>query len=289
MHGSSPNQPRGRNQWNDPSPQRGQDASQGNDWDRDIDDVSGGSGREYGHSNSNDRGYGQGAQSQQAGGGSDPRAQGGSDMPGAGMQGSGRNQAYSQHGEDRYGEDRLGGRQSFDRYGGESQGSGGRAHLQDRSGVGGFGDYGSTSNRSSGYGSVGSQHGGQQQGQSHRGRGPRQYTRSDERILEDVCERLTDDHDIDASDIEVKAQSGSVTLEGSVTERWMKHRAEDLVDACSGVKQVDNRLRVKSSASGSNDGRSQDIGAGTPSGGSSSSGPSSSGSSSTGPSSQQPH
>ncbi|MBW3550569.1 MAG: BON domain-containing protein [Proteobacteria bacterium] len=139
--------------------------------------------------------------------------------------------------------------------------------------------------------SVGSQHGGQQLGQSHRGRGPKQYTRSDERILEDVCERLTDDHDIDASDIEVKAEGGSVTLEGSVTERWMKHRAEDLVDACSGVKQVDNRLRVKSSASGSSDGRSQEIGAGSSSssGGSASSGSTSSGSSSKGSPSQQPH
>ncbi|MBW3551184.1 MAG: hypothetical protein KY442_10335, partial [Proteobacteria bacterium] len=109
MHGSSPNQPRGRNQWNDPSSRHGQEASHGSDWDRDIGDVSGGSGREYGHSNYSDGGYDQGTHSQQdpwqsprsqhAGGGSDQHSQGRSDIPGAGMQGSGRNQAYSQHGE----------------------------------------------------------------------------------------------------------------------------------------------------------------------------------------------
>ena len=85
--------------------------------------------------------------------------------------------------------------------------------------------------------------------QSYAGRGPRNYTRSDERITEDLCERLTQDHDIDASDVEVKVANGTATLEGAVPQRWMKHRAEDLADGCSGVRTVENRLRVQSSAS----------------------------------------
>src|SRR5690606_8630563 len=78
------------------------------------------------------------------------------------------------------------------------------------------------------------------------GMGPRSYSRSDERITEDLCERLTDDPDVDASDPEVKVSGGTVTLEGMVDERWMKHRAEDLADACSGVRNVENRIRVRS-------------------------------------------
>lgn len=78
----------------------------------------------------------------------------------------------------------------------------------------------------------------------HRGRGPRGYTRSDERILDDVNERLCDDPIVDAGDIEVRCESGCVVLEGRVPTRWMKHRAEDIADAVSGVKDVDNRIRV---------------------------------------------
>lgn len=80
----------------------------------------------------------------------------------------------------------------------------------------------------------------------YQGRGPRNYTRSDERITEELNERLTDDADIDASDITVRVSNGMVTLEGTVEDRWMKHRAEDIADSCSGVKDVTNSLRVGS-------------------------------------------
>jgi len=81
--------------------------------------------------------------------------------------------------------------------------------------------------------------------ESFRGRGPRGYRRSDQRILEDVCDRLTDDHDIDASDIEVAVAAGEVTLEGTVTERHVKWLAEEVASGCSGVHQVHNHLRVQ--------------------------------------------
>lgn len=80
----------------------------------------------------------------------------------------------------------------------------------------------------------------------YRGVGPKNYTRSDERLTEDLCERLTQDPDIDASELDVKVVQGTATLQGSVPQRWMKHRAEDLADGCSGVRNVDNRIKVQS-------------------------------------------
>ena len=83
-------------------------------------------------------------------------------------------------------------------------------------------------------------------GASHRGRGPKGYTRTDQRITEDVCERLTDDDYVDAGDIEVQVTEGVVTLTGTVATRSMKHRAEDVAEACGGVRDVENRIRVAS-------------------------------------------
>ncbi len=76
------------------------------------------------------------------------------------------------------------------------------------------------------------------------GRGPKGYVRSDERILENVNERLEDHGDLDASDISVAVSGGEVTLEGMVEDRQSKRLAEDLAHAVSGVRDVQNRLRV---------------------------------------------
>lgn len=77
------------------------------------------------------------------------------------------------------------------------------------------------------------------------GKGPKNWTRSDERIREDVCERLAYHHDVDASDIEVMVKESEVTLSGFVTDRQSKRLAEDIADNVSGVKDVHNQLRVK--------------------------------------------
>jgi osmotically-inducible protein OsmY len=77
------------------------------------------------------------------------------------------------------------------------------------------------------------------------GRGPRGYRRSDERIREDVNDRLTDDWYVDASDVEVTVNNGMVTLTGLVDSRDAKRRAEDVVECVSGVKDVSNQLRVE--------------------------------------------
>jgi hypothetical protein len=90
-----------------------------------------------------------------------------------------------------------------------------------------------------------------------RGIGPKGYKRSDERIEEDVNDHLTEDADIDASDIQCAVRNGEVTLTGTVSGRDVKRRVEDLVESISGVSDVQNNLRVK---------RSDDTHADSPSG-----------------------
>ncbi|MXO75269.1 BON domain-containing protein [Altererythrobacter aerius] len=81
--------------------------------------------------------------------------------------------------------------------------------------------------------------------QDHRGNGPANYNRSDERVLEDACDRLTEDWTLDARNIQVTVHEGEVTLDGTVDSRQAKRRAEDLVEDLSGVKHVQNNLRVQ--------------------------------------------
>ena len=82
------------------------------------------------------------------------------------------------------------------------------------------------------------------------GRGPKGYQRSDERIREDVSDRLMEHPDLDASEIEVKVSKGVVTLTGGVDSRWDKRLAEDIADAVSGVRDVMNQLSVSWQAAG---------------------------------------
>lgn len=82
----------------------------------------------------------------------------------------------------------------------------------------------------------------------HRGRGPKNYTRSDDRIRDDVNDRLSDDPHIDASDVEITVSDGEVTLNGTVNERFAKRHAEDIAESVSGVKHVQNNLRMNTQA-----------------------------------------
>lgn len=83
----------------------------------------------------------------------------------------------------------------------------------------------------------------------HHGKGPKGYTRSDDKIKDDVEERLYHDSYIDATDIEVSVSEGEVTLSGTVDDKQTKRRAEDCADAVSGVKDVSNHLKVKRTTS----------------------------------------
>jgi len=77
------------------------------------------------------------------------------------------------------------------------------------------------------------------------GRGPRGWQRPDERIEDDVCERLEQRGDVDAIDVEVRGQNREVTLEGTVNSRWEKRIAEDIAESVGGVTEVHNRLRAR--------------------------------------------
>ena len=79
----------------------------------------------------------------------------------------------------------------------------------------------------------------------YRGHGPSGYTRSDERIMEDACDALTDDWRVDARQVSVTVKDGEITLDGTVPSRDHKRRAEDCVDELSGVRHVQNNLRVQ--------------------------------------------
>lgn len=173
---------------------------------------------------------------------------------GYGGRGFGGNREYGgQRFGGEYGGQRFGGREYESPRHGSGQGSGfGERDWGQRSGgnPGGFGGYGRESSQDRG--SVGrdwQQSGGSSQRLEawargeHRGKGPKGYRRSDERIREDVCDRLSDDDELDASEIIVTVKSGEVTLEGTVTDRRAKHRAEDLAESVSGVQDVDNKLR----------------------------------------------
>lgn len=155
-------------------------------------------------------------------------------------------------------------RHEFQSYGGRQAGEGyGRSSgygnpQQDR--YAGDGGYGGTSFVSPADTQLG--HSGLDR-QSYSGMGPKNYKRSDERITEDLCERLTQDHDIDASELEVRIADGTATLDGTVPQRWMKHRAEDLADGCAGVRTVENRIKVQSAGAYSGASSQRDTGGGT--------------------------
>jgi osmotically-inducible protein OsmY len=78
----------------------------------------------------------------------------------------------------------------------------------------------------------------------YEGRGPKGYRRSDDRIREDINDRLSEGY-LDATDVEVSVSGGEVVLSGTVNSRMDKRRAEAIAEHVSGVQNVENRLRVR--------------------------------------------
>ncbi|HKQ48259.1 MAG TPA: BON domain-containing protein [Phycisphaerae bacterium] len=77
-----------------------------------------------------------------------------------------------------------------------------------------------------------------------RNRGPKGYTRSDERIKEDLSDRLMEGY-LDASEVEIDVSSGVVTLKGTVDSRDSKYQIEELAENIGGVKDVNNEIKIK--------------------------------------------
>lgn len=237
--------------------------SQGDGWN---DPSRGGSGGEWGRGT---RGYGRGDESGNmgAGGGQYGGGHQGGGQSGYGQGGYGQSAGQGGYGPS-YGQ---GYRQGSGGYGAESwrgfddqSRGGGFARnwddLQSRQGSwpsgqqGGSWQGGGQSDWQQRSGSMGSMGSGSRS--SFAGRGPKDYQRSDERIREEVSDRMTDDHELDASEITVEVRGGEVTLSGTVRSRDQKRRAEDLAESCSGVGEVTNNIRVKQDPQDDRHGRS---------------------------------
>jgi len=80
---------------------------------------------------------------------------------------------------------------------------------------------------------------------NYRGRGPKGYMRSDERIREDICERLSHDPELDASDIEVSVAAQEVTLSGTIADKEQRQQLEECVWDVPGVRFVQNNVRPR--------------------------------------------
>lgn len=146
-----------------------------------------------------------------------------------GSEGQGRN--YDSGWNEPYGE-----RQPYrGEFGGQGYGSQGY-------GAQGYQGYAGQS-RGMGYAGPGYGYGSQQQG-LHRGKGPKGYQRSDERIKEMLCERLREDPEIDPGDVTISVQGGKITLEGTVDSRQTKNAIEEVAEQC-GAGDVQNNLRVQ--------------------------------------------
>lgn len=66
----------------------------------------------------------------------------------------------------------------------------------------------------------------------------------DARIHKDVCDRLTAEPSVDAAEIRVAVHEGEVILRGRVLSREIRRRAEDLAFDVTGVRHVNNDLRI---------------------------------------------
>ncbi len=68
---------------------------------------------------------------------------------------------------------------------------------------------------------------------------------TDAELLTAVLQRLQHSASLDLSDVRIAVVQAHVILDGFVPHRFMQHAIEDVVDSCSGVREIDNRIRVR--------------------------------------------
>ena len=215
---------------------------------------------EFGYRREGRESYGDrfgGSEGQQRTGGYSQSYGGRNELGGASQFGGSGGQRYEQSRNDPRRGGYFGSGYGSGSYGTGSYGSGSDYGMSQQYGSGGRGyggrDYGSERNWGGDSGS--------QSQQSHRGRGPKGYERSDERIKELICERLTDDPAIDASEVTVDVNNKVVRLTGTVDDRRTKYLIEDVIEHCGGVRDIDNQLRVQTQGSQSQSGQQGTSGA----------------------------
>ena len=224
---------RGRGEWSGPNRGRDRDWSRepgDREWSRQWGYVEG-SGPSYGdRSRESSRGYGDTSRGYERYGSGMSSYGSGTSTYGSGSSGYGSTtRGYGAWGRDRTSDRESWGGQGPGGFGSPGQGTSASGREWDWSGGGDWGRSGANRSWTSG---------------PHSGRGPRNYQRSDERIREDICERLSDHSYLDPSDVEILVVAGEVTLQGTVNDRWAKRTAEELAEGVSGVKEVHNQLRV---------------------------------------------
>lgn len=79
------------------------------------------------------------------------------------------------------------------------------------------------------------------------GKGPKNYVRSDERMREEICERLSA-QPYDWSDVEVHVSDGEATLTGTVRTREIKYVGERIAEGVRGIRDVMNQIRLERDA-----------------------------------------
>jgi hypothetical protein len=82
-------------------------------------------------------------------------------------------------------------------------------------------------------------------GRRHRGRGPKDWSRDDQRLYEEICERLLQDRLIDARGITVEVEDGVVVLRGEARAAADPLLVQRLVLDTAGVKGLEIDLRVR--------------------------------------------
>ncbi len=78
--------------------------------------------------------------------------------------------------------------------------------------------------------------------ENHHGKGPKNFSRKDEHLKEEVCEKFLMNPDLDPEHIDVRVEEGVVILSGHVRIREDRFLAEDLARDVSGVKEVVNQI-----------------------------------------------
>lgn len=78
----------------------------------------------------------------------------------------------------------------------------------------------------------------------YRGVGPRARYHEDEELREEICERLADDPDLDASDILVRVIDNEAILDGAVSSQRDAARAYEIAGDVPGIIHVRERLKA---------------------------------------------
>jgi osmotically-inducible protein OsmY len=67
---------------------------------------------------------------------------------------------------------------------------------------------------------------------------------SDDRIYDQVRQKLANDPDVKGGGFDVTVKDGEVTLKGTVNDKNAREKAEKLTKKVKGVTKVDNQLKI---------------------------------------------